>query len=97
MATATRPRKRRDKQKMIEGTDDSIPEIDEAAEKYVEARDERQSVLLDEIELKGKLLDAMHKHKLEVYRFNGFTVEIKADERVKVKKVKNKDLGADED
>jgi hypothetical protein len=49
---------RRPKQKMIEGTEpESIPEIEEAAEAYREARDARMNKLTVEIERKKELAE----------------------------------------
>src|SRR5262245_14980556 len=65
----------------------NVPEIDRAAERYVEARDERMAMTPKEVEAKKKLLELMKKHQLRVYRFDDRIVEIvHKDEAVKVKK-----------
>jgi len=57
------------RQQSIPGTEpESIKELDDAAESYVEARDERIAKLEVEVEAKEALVRVMKKHKLEVYR-----------------------------
>ncbi len=63
----------------------SIPELDEAAEEYVEHRDKRIAVLTQEIAAKGVLLGLMKKHKLERYRYDDQIVEVLPSEKLKVK------------
>jgi len=65
-----------------------VKEISDAAEKYVDGRDKRIKMLAKEIELKGLLTDAMHKHKLKEYRDEDLFVELVAGkESVKVKEI----------
>ena len=67
-----------------------IPEIDKAAEKYVNIRDKRMLLTEDEIEAKGLLTELMKKHSLKTYRYDERLVELKpGEETVKVKKVKD--------
>lgn len=64
-----------------------IKEIENLAGCYVEARDRRQAMLADEVDLKEKLMASMKRHKLETYSFDGYMVEIvHEEETVKVKK-----------
>ena len=69
-----------------------IPEIDEAAEAYVEVRDRRQALTEKEVAAKDKLLGLMKGHKLSKYVFDGRLVEVvPIDETVKVKKLPSPD------
>lgn len=92
MATKTRTRKPREpkaKQAHLPGMDPpSITEIDEAAEAYVEVRDERMALTESEGERRGLLLELMKKHELSTYEFDGKIVSVLAEEKVKVKKSK---------
>jgi hypothetical protein len=45
-----------------------IPEVNDAAEAYVEARDKRMALTEKEVEAKDALLTVMTKHKLQVYK-----------------------------
>lgn len=57
------------KQLTIKGTEQkSIPEIERAAEHYVEVRDHRMELTEEEVEAKGALLAEMEKHKITTYR-----------------------------
>lgn len=83
-------RKPRAKQGWIEGmAPPSIPEIDEAASRYVGIRDERMRLTEEETTKKDMLLELMKKHKLKVYDFDGFQVFlVPGDVTVKVKRKK---------
>lgn len=66
----------------------TVPEIENAANEYVDVRDKRRSILEEEIKLKAELLAAMHKAGVKVYEFDGKVVTIKpkdATENVAVK------------
>lgn len=65
-----------------------IKEIEDVANAYTTARDERQSLLEQEVELKKKLIEVMRKHDLEVYPFDGVIVVLEHidEDSVKVKK-----------
>ncbi len=82
--------KTRDKQKFFPGqAPKSYPDVEKAALTYEENRDDRLAALKEEIKLKQKLLDAMKKHDLTEYKFNGRKVFIEtSEENVKVQKVK---------
>lgn len=92
MATKKKPGK--GKQTKLPGTgrttEDVHPDIEEAATKYVEVRDERMELTKREVKAQAALLAAMKHHKLTKYRCDGeeLDVEIVAkDEKVKVKRV----------
>lgn len=86
-----RERTRRPKQVYLPGTDPSIPEIDDLADRYVEARDQRQVMLADEIRLKEQLMGLMHEHKLKTYEYANKIVRlVMSEEKVQVKRKKAK-------
>lgn len=49
-------------------TQKAIPEIDAAAEAYVDVRNKRMKLTVKEVEAQATLVAAMQKHKLEAYR-----------------------------
>lgn len=66
---ATAPPVRRPRQTSIPGTaGPRIPELDAAAEAYVEVRDMRMGWTKKETEAQGTLLTCMTKHGLHAYR-----------------------------
>lgn len=79
-------------QTFIPGTEPPrIQELDDLALEYRKKRDERQRLLQEEIELKGKLLEKMHEHELTVYPIQDTDVEVALEhgkENVKVRKRK---------
>jgi len=63
-----------------------IPEIDKKADQYIRERDKRCEMTPREIAAKGKLIDAIHKHKDEigadkngeiVYRYDDVVITLK--------------------
>jgi hypothetical protein len=70
---------------------DRIKEIDQAAEVYVELRDQRMATLHEEIEAKATLMDLMNKHSLKAYGYENISVIIEAEEKIKVKRAKTGD------
>lgn len=66
----------------------SIPAIDKAADKYVDARNERMEALQEEIKLRDVLEHAMKEAELKVYEYDGFIVEFSLEEKIKVRKKK---------
>ena len=90
MATKTKkPKEKRPRQGHLEGmAPPSIEEIDKAAEAYREARDERMELTEEEVVKHQALLDAMHKHELKSYEYDGYTVKVLDTAKVKVKKKK---------
>ncbi len=81
------PRQRPPKQNFIPGADPSIPEIDDAAERYCTARDARQSMLKDELDVKEELHGLMKQHKLKKYEYLNKIVEVvpPSEENIKVR------------
>lgn len=66
----------------------AIPEIDDAAEEYVEWRDKRCAISPKEVEAKKKLIKLMKDHKLTTYMFDSKVVTVvPKEETVKVKEV----------
>jgi hypothetical protein len=64
----------RPKQLTLAGQEEpSFPEIDAAAEAYLEIRNKRQRLTVKEVDAKNVLLAAMKKEKLAVYRDNTAT------------------------
>ncbi len=77
------------RQNLIPGTEpERIKEIETAAARYVEFRDQRMEAGEAEIKLKAKLIEAMKEHKLETYNFDGYMVVLEHinEDQVKVKK-----------
>lgn len=76
----------------------SIPEIDMAAESYLEARNSRQEMTEEEVKRKEALKELMKKHGLQAYDFGSYTVTRTAEviENVKVKR-KKAEANGDED
>jgi hypothetical protein len=86
------------RQRHIPGTEPpSIPEIDKAAEEYVEARDLRTGQQKIEITRQDTLLRLMKDNKLSVYEYDGKVVTIKDLEKVKVKRAKKGGEGGEEE
>jgi hypothetical protein len=57
------------RQQRIKGTEaESIKEINDAAEAYVDVRDQRMALTKDEVTAKEKLTTLMLEHGLETYR-----------------------------
>lgn len=78
------------KQRFIEGTEPvSIPEIDKAAEEFVEIRN-RWQAQGEEMNASNDLLrELMQKHGLTEYRFDSMLVKVeKGKERAKVNRIK---------
>lgn len=89
-AKAKRPKTKRPKQEFIPGTaPPSIPEIDAAAETYVDARDERSNLSIEEKEAHDNLLGKMKEHNLDRYEFDGRVVTRIGVEKCAVKKKKS--------
>ena len=84
---------RKAKQAKLPGTErkDRVPEIEKAATAYVDARDERMSLTEHEVELQGRLVQAMKTAKLATYRCDDvdLIVEMSTLEKAKVRKVKD--------
>ena len=63
-------------QMKIPGTESKFPEVDTAAESYVEARDVRMAKTVKEIEARGKLVEVMRKNKLSIYRCGEYVITL---------------------
>lgn len=66
----------------------SFRDIDDAAESYVEARNDWQERGATMNDLHADLLALMKEHDLKVYEFNGSVITVDATERVHVRKKK---------
>jgi hypothetical protein len=75
----------------------SIPEIDEAADSYCEARDDRMEALGQEIERKEILKGLMKSHALTEYEYDSRIVTLKGEPCVRVKRKKAEHVDLDED
>ncbi len=97
-AKTKKPRAPRPKQQFIPGTEPlSVPEIDKAAEEYVDCRDTRTADLKLEIEAKNVLLALMKEHGFDSYTFDSYIVTRDVIEGVKVKRKKTEEKGDGED
>jgi len=86
------------KQAEIPGTErQRIKELDDAAESYVEARDERMAKTEREVEAKEALVAVMKKHDLTVYRDESTTPPLVVTLIPGVDKVKVSQAKDDED
>lgn len=75
-----------------------IDEIDDIAQEYVGARDERMAILEKEVAAKARLKTAMDSHGLKTYKFDGLLVTVEPGEEViKVKRLKPESNGDDSD
>lgn len=87
------------RQRSIPGMEDTkIASIENKAFDYAELRDERVALSAKEVELKKKLIEAMHNAGKDVYKRNGVSVKLTIEKegvKVRVKEDDNEDL-ADE-
>lgn len=77
------------KQARLPGTEGKITELQETAMEYAEKRDERQAIGKEEVDLKGKLLSLMKRHKLTEYKYGGVEISVIVEEetvKVRIKK-----------
>ena len=72
----------------------SIKEVEDAAEDYVEARDSRMAKQKIEKDCHDRLMLLMGKHKLSAYEYDGKTVAVVEDKKVRVRQ--SKEDGGDE-
>ena len=69
-----------------------VKELNEAALECAEIRDQRQQLTLQEVGLKAKVLNLMHKWKMSDYVFEGIEIHVVLEEEtVKVKVPKEKE------
>lgn len=82
-ATKTPARKN---QGRLPGTEDPVIEaIEGAAEAYVEVRDKRMALTELEVKANEVLVEIMKKHGRKVYKYDGKTVKIQAETKIKAK------------
>ena len=90
--------KSKPKQDRLPGTEDAaIQELEAAAEEYAETRDQRQALLVEEVEQKAAILALMTKYKREHYEHNGITIDLVPEDikvKVKIKKAKEDEEAA---
>ena len=98
-ASMAKKRKQKGKQGFLPDMEPpSIPEIERAADLYLEARNARMNGLQEEVKLRGVLELVMHKHDLKAYSYEDKTVTLEAQEKVKVRKKQDKEgTGGDEE
>ncbi len=93
-----KPKGRRAKQGFLPDMEPpSIPEIDAAADAYVDARNTRMAMTETEVERRTLLMGLMKQHKLANYEYDGKTVSIVADEKCKVKTKKEGEEGGEDE
>lgn len=94
--TKPAPKKRgrppKPKQPILPGAEVGMPpaiaEIDAAADRYCDNRDERMDMLKLEVEARNALAALMKQHKLTEYRYDGKIVNLKAtEEKLSVKRI----------
>lgn len=77
----------------------SIPEIDAAADRYLELRNDRMTLTPQEKEARELLEHAMRQHDLQVYEYDGKIVQLNTTAKASVRSKKdeaNGDEGDDE-
>lgn len=87
LVTVETPRTRKGRQKRLPGTEDAeIEELESIAEEYVDIRDKRQRLTVNEVRLKGELLTEMKKNNKTTYNHGGCEISVIVEkEKVKVK------------
>jgi hypothetical protein len=89
---APKPKKPRAKQGHLPGMEPpSVPEIEKAADDYVEARDARMAAMEPEASAKKLLTELMKKHGLATYEYDSRIVTLAGEPEVRVKKKKTAD------
>lgn len=74
------------KQERLPGVENKLKDLHDCALDYADKRDERQACLVEEVELKTKLLALMKKHKLEHYEYEDVNIDVvREEETVKVR------------
>ena len=91
----TDPEDKKPKQKRLpEMEDPQIEELESAAERYAEIRDERLALTPQEKKLKDDLLAAMKRNNRESYVRDGISIQVvheKESVKVRIKKDKDED------
>lgn len=87
------------RQRSIPGIEDArIAAIEKRAWDYAELRDQRLALLESEVEVKKKLIEAMHKAGKEEYKRNGITVQLTVEkEGVKVRLKSEEELPSEDE
>jgi hypothetical protein len=82
-----RTRKGKGRQPRLPGTEDAeIEELERIAEEYVDIRDKRQRLTVNEVRLKGELLAEMKKNSKDHYNHGGCEITVVVEqEKVRVK------------
>ena len=77
----------RPKQEQIPGTEQPrVKDVEQAAERYIDVRDKRMALTEKEVTAHASLLEAMHRHGLESYRYDDMIVTVKhGAEKVRVR------------
>ena len=76
-----------------------IQDLEDAATRYAELRDERMELTTKEVALKGELLGLMRKHKKRHYERDGIEIEVVDQEttvKVRVAKPKEEEAAGEE-
>lgn len=85
-------RNRIPRQEIIPGVgDEKIAAIENAALDYAEIRDQRQELNKQEVDLKTKLIELMHKKEITEYKRNGISVKLVVEEESVKVRVKDAD------
>ena len=63
----------------------TIREIDNAADAYVEVRDERCALSAEETKRREKLIELMRKHRLKIYEYEEKVVTFEHEDKAKIK------------
>jgi len=83
---------RRAKQDRLPGVEGGIPELEQLGYEYHGIRTDRQKLLTQEVDLKKRTLEAMHRHNLTSYKYEDLVMNIvPGDEKLKVKVLKDID------
>lgn len=88
--------KRQRQADLPEMEDRAIKPLEDAAEEYAEIRDERIKLNAQEVKLKKRVRDLMHKHNKTAYRYGGVVIELEppdGEEKVTVRISKPKRVG----
>ena len=87
------------KQARLPGMEDNaIEEIETTARQYKAKQSKRMAILKEEVDLKGLLLNLLHRHNKKTYYHDGLSVEIvPTGEKVKVRFGAEPDNGDDEE
>lgn len=73
-------------QARLPGTEGVIQELEALGYEYAALRDQRMELTRQEVDLKKKLLEAMHNNNLTTYQYQDIEVEIvPGEEKIKVK------------